>query len=276
MSCKPVVLAVVSDIHCNSALAAVPPEGVILDDGGTYKPSAAQSWIWDCWNDYWSLVEKTRKKLKARLWCVYNGDLFEGLAHHGTTQIVSAHPEPSAYLADRIFGVPRKLQPEKQFIVRGTEAHVGPSGATEEAFGRSIKAQPSPDGRWSWWHLRLNINGVAIDCQHHPSTRGGVPWTAPQAAQRMAFRIWSEHQLKGERPPDLVFRSHTHVWRDSWNAYPTRAIVTPPWQLKTAHAYKVAADSLADIGGIVVALPGEGYEIGTQLYKVALPQEIVA
>lgn len=271
------MLAVVSDIHCNSEVAAVPPEGVTLDGGATYKPSKAQSWIWDNWCDYWSKVEKLVKRERARLWCVYNGDLFEGLAHHGTTQIVSSHPEPSAYLADRIFGVPRKLKPEKQFIVRGTEAHVGPSGATEEAFGRSIKADPNPDGRWSWWHLRLEINGLLVDCQHHPSTRGGVPWTAPQAVQRMAFRIWSEHNLKGHRHPDLVFRSHTHVHQDSFEAYPTRAIVTPPWQLKTAHGYKVAADSISDIGGLAAVIQLDGtYEIVKHLYRVALPKAVVA
>lgn len=271
MSKQPIVLAITSDIHVGSTLAMVPPEGVTLDDGGTYQPSKAQRWQWECWEDFWSLVGTVRKRHKAALYNIYNGDLFEG-DHHGTPQLVSRNPESASYLADRIFGVPLALSPERQFIVRGTEAHVGPSGASEEAFGRHIKAERGPENRWSWWHLRLPVNGIVVDFQHHPGTRGGLPWTAPQAAQRLAFWVWSEHHLHGDEPPALAIRSHTHVHRDSFDAYPTRAIITPAWQLKTAHAHKVAANSLADIGGLIVVVEPDGsYEVTAKTYKVALP-----
>lgn len=49
LSKKPVLLAITSDVHCGSTLAATPPEGVTLDDGGTYTPSPLQAWIWDNW-----------------------------------------------------------------------------------------------------------------------------------------------------------------------------------------------------------------------------------
>ena len=39
--------AVVSDLHCGSTLGLCPPEGVQLDDGGQYLPSAAQKALWD-------------------------------------------------------------------------------------------------------------------------------------------------------------------------------------------------------------------------------------
>ena len=249
----------------------VPPEGVTLDDGGVYQPSKAQGWVWECWEDYWSLVGATRKQHKAHLYTVYNGDLFEG-DHHGTTQIVSRNPESAAYLSDRVFGVPLALRPERQFIVRGTEAHVGPSGSSEEAFGRHIKAERTPENRWSWWHLRLQVNGIVVDFQHHPGTKGNLPWTAPAAAQRLAASIYLEHHLHGDKPPELAIRSHNHVMRDSGDAYPTRAIITPAWQLKTAHAHKVAANSLADIGGLVVVVQPDGaYDVAKKLYKVELP-----
>ena len=271
---KPVLLAVVSDVHCGSTLAAAPPEGVKLDDGGKYLPSRVQSWIWDNWCDYWAQIGALAKKTKADLYVVLNGDSFEGGPHHGTTQIVSANPEVQGYLADRIFGVPRKLNPQHLFIVRGTESHVGPSGATEEAFARSIRAEKDRESeRWSWWHLRLELNGVRLDFQHHPSTYGNLPWTRPQAAQRMAFRIWSEHKLREFPAPHYAFRSHRHVFSDSGDAYPVRAVITPAWQAKTAYAHKVAADSIADIGGLAVLIHPDGsHELKRFLYPPSLPQ----
>lgn len=267
---KPVVVACVSDIHCGSTLAACPPEGVVLDDGQTYLPSKAQMWLWEHWCDYWGEIYGVARDAGADVWAIYNGDLFEG-SHHGTTQIVSAHPEPQAYVAGRVFGVPHAFHPRHTFVVRGTEAHVGPSGSTEEAFAASIKAEKNQEsGRWSWWHLKLDIYGIRMDFQHHPSTRGSLPWTRPQAAQRLAFRIWSEHRLRELPHPHLAFRSHLHVHSDSYDAYPTRAIITPAWQLKTAHAHKVASDSIADVGGVLVLVEPDGkYAVRNVLFPPA-------
>lgn len=271
---KAVVLAVVSDVHCGSTLAACPPEGVKLDDGGKYLPSKLQSWIWGNWCDYWNAIGAFTKQHEADLYIVLNGDSFEGGPHHGTTQIVSANPEVQAYLADRIFGVPRALNPKHLFIVRGTESHVGPSGSTEEAFARSIRAEKDAESeRWSWWHLRVTVYGVRCDFQHHPSTSGNLPWTRPQAAQRLAFRIWSEHKLRDFEAPHYAFRSHRHVFSDSGDAYPVRAIITPAWQAKTAFAHKVAADSIADIGGLAVIIQPDGsHQLKRFLYPPSLPK----
>ena len=112
--------------------------------------------------------------------------------------------------------------------------------------------------RWSFWHLRLNVFGTRFDFQHHPSTSGNLPWTRPQAAQRLAFRIWSEHKLREYDAPHYAFRSHRHVFSDSGDAYPVRAIITPAWQVKTAFAHKVAADSISDIGGLAVMVRPDG------------------
>jgi hypothetical protein len=59
---RPVILAVVSDLHLNSTVALCPPEGVTLDDGGTSEPSRLQRWLWDCWEDDWT---QGRARLEA-------------------------------------------------------------------------------------------------------------------------------------------------------------------------------------------------------------------
>lgn len=234
-------------------------------------PSKPQVWLWEQWCDFWGHAAELARTTKADLWAVYNGDLFEG-AHHGTTQIISAHPEPQSYVANRVFGVPIEFKPTRTFVVRGTEAHVGPSGATEEYFAAKVRAEKNEEtGRWSWWHLKIEVHGIRFDFQHHPSTRGSLPWTRPQAAQRLAFRIWTEHALRGLPHPHLAFRSHLHVHADSGDTYPTRAIITPAWQLKTAHAHRVASDSIADVGGVLVTVtPDSTYQVQKVL---SLPEQ---
>ena len=263
------VVAVVSDVHVGSTLAMVPPEGVRLDDGGTYHPSKHQEWLWKCWEDFWEEVRQA--KSKSDLYIIYNGDLFEG-DHHRTTQIISGNPETQDYLASRVFGVPRALKPKAQFVVRGTEAHVGPSGVAEEAFARQYRTtQDEENDTWSWWHFQGEINGVLIDAQHHGKF-GRLPWTGPNAVMQQAAHIFMESARSGLRHPDIAIRSHMHKYGDSYKAQPTRVIQTPAWQLKTAFVHKVAPNSPPDIGGLIITIKSDGrYGIEEMLY---IPEKV--
>lgn len=271
-SARPVVVALVSDVHCGSTIAPAPPEGVRLDDGGKYLPSRVQLWLWQCWESYWAEVGRRVKAANADLWCVFNGDLFDGPAHHKTTQTVSNHPEPQQYLAGRVFGVPKALKPVKVYIVRGTEVHVGPSGATEESFAQQIGAEMNEEtGRWSWWHLRFQVHGVRFDCQHH-GRMGQRPWTKLNVVSNLAAQIFYEHAARGLPHPHLAIRSHYHTHADTHDAHPTRVIALPAWQLKTAYAHRVVPESLADIGGVIATVTPDGrYEIAKPFYTPDLP-----
>jgi hypothetical protein len=252
-------------------LGLCPPEGVRLDDDGAYNPSKAQRWLWANWLDYWAAVKATRDAHKAELRCIYNGDLSEG-DHHGTSQIISRNPEPAAYVSERVFSVPGDLKPDRSFVIRGTEAHVGPSGATEEAWARRMKAEKNPETKtWSWWHLRFQVHGVRFDFQHHGRT-GGRPWTRAGVVGALAAEIFYEHARCEIPYPHVAIRSHRHTYADSHDAHPTRVIQTPAWQLKTAHAHKVVPESIADVGGIIVTVQPDGqYEVRTKLYRPELP-----
>lgn len=269
---KPIVLAVVSDVHCGSTLAPCPPEGVRLDDGGTYHPSKVQQWLWECWEDYWGKVGALRDKHKADLWFVSNGDAVEG-DHHGTSQIISRNLEAQNYVRDRVYGVPLALHPKRVFIVRGTEAHVGPSGNQEEALARHMKAEKDPDsGTWSWWHLRLKAHDVLLDFKHHGRT-GGRPWTRASALGILASEILQECAEYGAQYPDVAVRAHKHVRGDSYNNHPVRVIAQPAWQIKTGHGHKVVAESLAALGGlsILVETPNR-VSVEEYLYRPQLPR----
>ena len=82
-----------------------------------------------------------------------------------------------------------------------------------------------------------------------------------------------EHALRRERHPDLAIRSHRHQYGDSFAAFPTRVIQTPAFQLKTAFGHKVAANNIADIGGILLLLHPDGqHEVTPVLFQPSLPK----
>lgn len=56
MAAKPVRnLIVFSDSHCGCRLALCPPDGIYLDDGGRYLPSAFQKKLWHWWREFWDV-----------------------------------------------------------------------------------------------------------------------------------------------------------------------------------------------------------------------------
>lgn len=263
---RPVLIAVVSDLHAGSTVGLCPARSIRLDDGGTYRPSKAQRWLWQGWRDYWDDVARTRDALGAELYVVLNGDAVDG-AHHGTTQIVSGNLDVQGAVARACLAVPKKLGPDRWFVVRGTEAHVGPSAQAEEALARHLKAEKDTDvGTWSWWHLRMQIQGRLLDFAHHGRT-GYRSWTRWNATQLLAADIALTHLQDRETPPDLCIRSHFHRYADSYDSQPVRVIQTPAWQLATAYVHKRAPESLADVGGLLIALRDGQIDVRAKLFK---------
>jgi hypothetical protein len=262
----PVVVANVSDVHAGSTVALCPPGPIDLDDGGAYVPSKAQTWLWQCWRDYWDRVAQAQDRARAELYIIYNGDLFEG-DHHQTSQIISRNPTVEAELVRKILEVPGSLGAAKTFVVRGTEAHVGGSGSKEEGLAGTLGAVPDPStGRKSWWHLRADIEGVYLDVAHHGRT-GHREHTRGNAAILHAHDIFLSHTKRGDRPPDLCLRAHYHRFNDSYDHCPTRVVTTGAFQLKTGFVHKVAADTMADVGGVIVTVGDGVYELAKVQFR---------
>lgn len=264
---KPILLVTENDLHAGSTVAMVPPEGVRLDDSGYYKPSKFNSWLWKKREAVWAKVRKLKNQHGAEARIISNGDLFDG-AHHGTTQVLSGNPEAQGYVAGRMADAWESLAPTHLYFVRGTDAHVGEAASAEEAFAKGISTRlpvvRDPQTHlWSAWELRLRVHGKLCHWAHHTGV-SGLPWTAPAAINRLAFRIWSEHQLRGWPAPDFAFRAHAHATipggrlLDSGDNYPTRAILVPSWQAKTGYAHKRVTESVTTFGLVALLLFPDG------------------
>lgn len=268
------VLGIVSDLHCGSTVGLHPDTETELDDGGAYLPSKAQRWIWDNWLTF--LREAGATADESPLDILVNGDLVDG-AHHGTTQIVSNHPNVQMDILRRSFEPVLALHPDSLTIIRGTEVHVGPNGSAEESFAASLARQglnvtrEVETGNHSHWHFRGDVGGVLVDATHHGRV-GGRPWTKVNGTMSLAAEITMEHAMRKERIPDLAIRSHFHQWVDTGDAFPVRVLQTPAWQLGTAYVKRRHAESLADIGGAIVVIEdGQITEVRKRLFRPARP-----
>lgn len=260
-------LVAASDLHIGSTVALCTAR-VSLDDGGYYTASKAQRWLWQCWRDAWQKVETLRGD--APLWIVLNGDVMDG-DHHESLQILPRSPEAQLALAADILD-PVVQRTEHLFVVRGTAAHVGRSAWMEERLADDLGAECDPaTGNKSWWHLLLDCERVRFDFAHH-ATGGNLPWTLPNAANRLAARTLLEYAMSGDKPPQVVVRSHKHRYRNSGDNYPVQAIGLPAWQLTTEYVSRIAPGALADIGLVAFMCDDGQYSTHPIRYRARRPK----
>lgn len=242
-------VVVVSDIHAGSSVAVCPPD-FVCDDGQEVRLSDAQRALWAQWRLFWDeFVPRVTGGEDYAV--VINGDVTEG-NHHKAVQTISENE------SDHIRAAVELLQPvrdkaAKLYIVRGTEAHVGPSGGLEEQVARQVRADSDGPIK-SHWQLWMDLGPHLIHCSHHVGTTSSTSYEHSALSRELAANLLESAQW-GERPADVIVRSHRH--RYSTATLPTsrgtaEVIVTPAWQLRTAFAWKKVSMRLPQVGGVVL------------------------
>jgi len=214
------------------------------------------------------------KKISSKIMGIANGDIVDFDFKNRTSQNFTKDPDVTVSI-----GV-NNLHPLVQlchlfYVVKGTSSHTGGNGFLEELIAKDFDAVKNPEtGKHSWWALPLKVDDLTFDIAHTTNT-GGLPWTRDQAAMKLAAKTLFSYAKLGYTPPDFVIRSHGHISGDSHDAYPTRALITPAWQLKTEYVYSRAEPgsiSLSDFGGIIIRVDGDKYEVQMIKYK---PERII-
>jgi len=232
-------LIVVSDLHCGDRFGLCPPR-VVLDSGLDVRHTQKQAIVWNCWNEFWDdwvpMVTKGEPYAIA-----VNGDAIEGV-HHGSATPITNNVKDQRDIAYEVLA-PQRERVQHFYIILGTEVHGGKSLQDEADLAQRLDATPGDDGSRSTYERSIYIGDGLVHLLHHI---GGTS-AAPRGEW---LRVLHDRVDCGEPIPDLLVRSHVHRYTE-WEK---RVVVTPPWQLKTPHGFKVAMgrNMGPQVGGIAI------------------------
>lgn len=257
-------LIVVSDTHCGCRVGLLHPDGIQVDGGGVYLPSAFQRKMWAWWEEFWGeWVPSVTRGEPYDL--VHNGDAIDGV-HHGSTTQISQNIQDQIRIARAILDpVVEKCKASggTYYHIRGTEAHVGKSSEYEERLASELGAKPNDQGQFArndlWKRVgdpESHVHAPLVHLLHHIGSTSSAAHEASAVNAELAA-AYVEAGRWGRTPPDFIVRSHRH--RSITVALPAlhgraASIVTPAWQGKTPFVWKIPGGRLAEpqIGGILI------------------------
>lgn len=266
-------LIVVSDLHCGCRLGLCPPE-VSLDDGAIYRHTPIQADIWKRWKIFWKewVPEATKGESFA---VVLNGDAIDGTHHRAVTQI-SQNLTDQARIARQVLNPIIEACEGRYYHLRGTEAHVGPSGQEEERLAEELNAIPDKDGRHARWELWIEIGSGLVHLSHHIGTAGSLAYET-SAIHKELEQSFTEAARWGHRHPDVIVRSHRH--RNAETRIQTShgfatSCTTAGWQAKTPFVYKIVGgrQTLPQVGGTLVRSDDKDIYTLHRLWNLAHPE----
>lgn len=269
-------LVIVSDLHCGCQLGLCPPEGAALDEGGRYKQSPLQRVVWKCWREFWDkwVPDAVRGEPFAVL---VNGDALDGV-HHGSTTQITHNLARQAVIAESVLAPVARACQGRFYMTRGTEAHVGPSGAEEERLAKLLGAVPDEEDRHARYELFVQVGEGLVHAMHHIGTTGSMHYESTAVMKELS-ESYGEAGRWGRNPPDVVVRSHRH--RHMEVRVPTRlgygiSFVTAGWQLKTPFAYRIPGGRITtpQIGGSVIRQGDEDLYTRHRTWSMPTPKVV--
>ena len=99
-----------------------------------------------------------------------------------------------------------------------------------------------------------------LDLAHH-GTRGRLPWTSVNGAEKLSYIIQNNYWKRGEVPPDIAIRGHVHDFILAGENNQTRVIILPSWQLATAFAYRIDPGNFLPLGGAIIDVDAQRWPV---------------
>ena len=267
-------LIIISDLHAGCQLGLCPPGPIPLDNGGEYYPSKNQKIVWSHWEEFWSewVPRVTREEPFA---VVLNGDATDGVHHRSVTQITQ-NLTVQKEIAMKILGPIVAHCDGWYYHIRGTEAHVGPSGQEEESLAKSLGAIPDELGNHARWELWIRVGIGLVHITHHIGTAGGLAYETT-AIHKELEQSFVEAGRWNDEIPDVIVRSHRHRNAETriqtYKGFAT-SCTTAGWQLKTPFVYRTAGarQTQPQLGGTLVRSGDEDVYTRHRLWNLKRPK----
>lgn len=256
-------MVVVSDLHGGSHYGLLPPKVHIPDptswavklpeDNVSFPLNSGQKYLWDKWLDFQSRLPKHFDML------IVNGEGINGPSNgRRSLDSFTHHPGLQSLLAYEALKPLRKRATEA-YMIEGSEWHTGQWGEAEDGLASALNCSKHPSGRLMDYMLFLDIDGVYVDIAHHISYF--MVYRSTPLEREINFALTDEAIQEGS--PDLIIRSHTHVWGLVANRHAV-AVNTPAWALANRYPGKKspARGRIGDIGGLLITIDPEAKKKG--------------
>ena len=270
-------LIVVSDTHCGCQMGLYPnnpDDPIILDGGGSYRPSELQQKTWSWWNEFWEdwVPMVTKGEPYA---VVFNGDAIDGRHHNSTTQITH-NVKDQIKIAKAILEPVVKKCEGRYYHIRGTEAHVGQTGEYEEQLAQGLGAIPDKQGNFARWEMWVRVGVGLVHITHHIGTAGSMAYET-SAIQKEIEQAFVEAARWDGEIPDVLVRSHRHRNAETriicHKGFAT-SCTTAGWQLKTPLIHRIAGgrQTQPQIGGTLVRCGDEDIFTRHKIWSLTRPE----
>lgn len=267
-------VVLISDTHCGCQLGLMPPK-FKLDSGVWVMQSDLQKKIWEMWKFFWDVwIPKATKGEDYVV--VHNGDAVDGVHHNSVTQITHNIKDQVNMALEVLKPVVDNKKCKGYYHIRGTEAHVGKSGQSEEGLATALGAIPDEIGNHARWEMYLRMDKYLLHFTHHIGTSNSASYEST-AVYKELIEAYVEAGRWQREAPDCVIRSHRHrdfkidIKTGKGNSI---AYVSAAWQLKTPFVYRVGMKiATPQIGGALIKYTDdEGVFIRSKVWDIERPR----
>lgn len=263
----------IGDTHSNSQLGLCRPRRIRLHKGGYYEPNKLQRKIYRAWEYFWNewVPEVTREEPFA---LIHAGDQVEG-RHHDALDLVSGNCADQKRL---YLDVMRPIVKRAAcfYAVKGTRAHAGAEGETEELLAEELGAVPDEYGQCARDQLWVKIGKGLAHILHHIGTTGSSGYESTAVMRELVDAFKEAGQWK-QQAPDIVIRAHRHRYLElripSALGYAI-SLTLPGWEAKTYYAYRIAGirQAPAQIGGVLVRQGDKDFYTLAKVWPIGRPR----
>uniref|UniRef100_A0A6M3KRJ1 Calcineurin-like phosphoesterase n=1 Tax=viral metagenome TaxID=1070528 RepID=A0A6M3KRJ1_9ZZZZ len=256
------VVVCLSDLHSGHKLGLANPDTILWDEDQEGNPKArpislgaTQEYLWALYQEHIEGV--TEFAAGDEIVVLHNGDLTQGT--HYPDQVASNE------LDDQIQTGLWNLKPwfalpnvKTVRLLLGTGVHTL-NGSSELIIARLLRSEYGDRSVKAISHGLFDIDGALFDVAHHGANASSRVWLQGNQLRYYLRSLMLEELLAGNRPPDVVLRSHFHHWLPpetvsvgaGGKVYTSRMMLTSSYCGMGGHARKATRSQHVQNHGLV-------------------------
>lgn len=252
------------------------PPKITVKDGGTYEPNEYQRTLQKFWKHFWGVFVPGEIAGAEKVVLVINGDVLDGV-HHDTVNILTnswaVQEQAAARQIRSIYDLcPVKI--DETLMVKGTEAHVGPDGESEDRIAERLRI--IKEGEQLDYQLWINVDNVLFQFAHHIGTTSSAAYESSGPMRELVAAMVEAAQW-GAKVPRVVVRSHRHRFIEV--PIPSqygriRCVITPGWQCRTPFVERIDRMRMPHIGGVIFLVEGDRCQVIEKIYPMPKPKTL--